>query len=996
MLLKNFVSALLLLFLLSCTPVAEQSRSAIKHPTKPSLFDLKALQQAEIPATPDSKKAKINFLIEQMFKAPDEATDFFLPEIEKLAHADRHTWWIWDTNKTNKYALLFNYSAYLGNTKLFKQLLKKYPTADANGLEFHSVQPITYATLAHNLEIISLILDTWGKSQLTVSSNPSNWPFSGAAHSGDIPFLQFLIQKGVDKQTDNGYSIVSATTGGHLETIKFILRQWGKNWIPEERKQEAIDASLAKDSLEIFNFLLKELPPKTFSPNIIAAAAGGHLDILQRFIAESGQDSITEETRQNALEKSIANGHLSISYYLLDKLKPAQIPADSIYCAVASGDTSLVKKLLSRDNFNLNAQSETFCFGKYYNENIDIHGKTPLEIAEAYNHVELAAYLKPLDLQKKLENQQQLANEQLRKRKELEKKQADLEAEIDKKLPIIPSDENNMASATKKENTALFQLMNEMASSNRTDMSLYIGRIIGKTNRDTETIQITSMQMHNKDLALLLLAAKYNHVELLKQLLKKYPDYEQIRHKFRLTKPIDLAIKHGNTQIAKLLINSWGKGQLDSFNRPLLEAVKVGSPELVREFLETGAEWNRSYDGDPIVMAMSLGHRGVAKVFMLHQGVTRLTDDQSNEIFQKAIDDYKMDLANTMVDSVTDTDQKALYYAAALGNKKMLDKLSSFPSIDLTTPAQKNYFNGVEIQGETADEIAFVFGHHQLAEQIKGKVEAATIEKQQLETDRLAQKEFDQRQQRAQKKREEILAQETPFLGPLRVKVLQRYLGFKGVKRSEKMNSWKSPSRGVEPLSNLVKADKSYPLRFRNWEKERDLKLYVSQKRGLSKLSPMINEVYLFSAAGEVLRFSFNKRGDTSFEGIAPTLIEKLNKALAANSAAIAQVRADRDQNEIARTTKIKNTREKEHDQTMLAIRNHLKNKGYQKVITLIEQVEEQGIYQSDSLGYIKARILYKLGQSDQAKITLKLYIADHAESESKYVVKAKQLLESI
>ena len=55
-----------------------------------------------------------------------------------------------------------------------------------------------------------------------------------------------------------------------------------------------------------------------------------------------------------------------------------------------------------------------------------------------------------------------------------------------------------------------------------------------------------------------------------------------------------------------------------------------------------------------------------------------------------------------------------------------------------------------------------------------------------------------------------------------------------------------------------------------------------------------------------------------------------------------------------------------------------------------------KGIYQSDSLGYIKARILYKLGQSDQAKITLKLYIADHAESESKYVVKAKQLLESI
>jgi len=369
-------------------------------------------------------------------------------------------------------------------------------------------------------------------------------------------------------------------------------------------------------------------------------------------------------------------------------------------------------------------------------------------MATSLGHTDQANYLLSLEGGTKLTDQQAEAIQQQFQEREKQqqgesiKRQA-LILEIEKNLPHYQVDiptEKRSGYLSPEERKEVFQLLGDIYTSPVSSIEPFVERFTAITKAYIITGG-KNLFLLNKDAALLLYTAKFNHIALFEKLLLQHLDYSPLSKTFDGDSPMGYAISSGNLEIATLITKTWGTEQISTgsfFKTPLVIAVRNNQLEAVKYLLDAGAAWSDSFK-DPVVIAMVNGNRDMAKILMLHQDVTQLTDDQYNKIFQKAIDDFKMDLADTIVDFITDADQKSLYYAAAIGNEKIADKLISLPSIDLTTPAQTNFFNRVETQGKTADEIALAFGHPELAERLRIEKQRQVAHKQHLEAERLAQ-----------------------------------------------------------------------------------------------------------------------------------------------------------------------------------------------------------------------------------------------------------------
>ncbi|PNU21007.1 hypothetical protein C2E25_04180 [Geothermobacter hydrogeniphilus] len=577
-----------------------------------------------------------------------------------------------------------------------------------------------------------------------------------------------------------------------------------------------------------------------------------------------------------------------------------------------------------------------------------------------------------------------------------------LAAEIDKNLPSIPPEKEPSTADRSKIRPQLWALLDEIAASPQSDISSYTGRIIALARGDVETTRIVIRPQQNKDVALLLLAVKYDHVALLKRLLGKYPDYRQLAGEFIFDYPITLAVHNGSFRAARLLLESWGLEQLSDLSgpSPLVEAVKTGSAEMVQVLLDNGLQWEEIYDGDPVVMAMSLGYPKVARVFMIAQGVTRLSTEQTNEIFSKAMDyPPHIAVAEAMVDFISEADPSTLFYAAALDNEKIALKLCSLPGIDAAAPTRASYFNEVDSRGKTAAEVARAFGHQHLADQIRAKVEQIAAERLRLVEEQRRRQELEQRRQELEQRRQvlqqfkaeqsrnrkQILARETPYSGPLRTTLYFIPAGAKGRVRGRQEYVVNAA------LSTLAEKIDSYPLRFQVWERP-TLMLYVRQKKGFLPLSAVSNEVHLYADGEDLFSFSFRQRGDAGIEGIAPILLKKLKEEIDRRPELFKTLVAQRDQREIVRTTKLRQERERQHKETMIRLRTMVRDKNYAEAVKLIDQLEQQGLYQSDGLGFIKATLLHKAGRDAEARQSLERYLFEYADSGSKYLAKAEAL----
>ncbi len=570
---------------------------------------------------------------------------------------------------------------------------------------------------------------------------------------------------------------------------------------------------------------------------------------------------------------------------------------------------------------------------------------------------------------------------------------AQLEEKISKNLPPVPVSPKKSPSVP----PGMISLLDEIAASPQTNLNLFLGRLLVAIKGDTETLRMVTTQSRDKDVALLTLAAKYDHVDLLQRLLKKYPDYQQVADKFIFDRPIYKAFSNGSIRAVKLLYQAWGsKQQLDRFNDNILSmAVKTGSAELVEYLLTAGERWNSVADGDPVVLAMSLGYPEVARIFMREQGVDRLTDEQANEIFAKAMDDPpRIPVAEALVDFITEARQRDLYYAAAIGNEKIVFALCSLPGIDITAPARGSFFREVETQGRTADEIARAFGHISLAEKLNAKIALLCKQQQRLVVQRRAREEHAQQlklvqQRNAEKsnRRKTILAQETPETGPLRTAVYYDEHGF--WERLEPLDT------RYDTLFRLAPKN-GFPLRLDYGGNHPDLELYIAWKQGKMLFSATTCEVSLHSGEQKLLHFSLKKRGDGGLNKIAPILLQKLEEEVKKRAELFDTLLAQRNRREIDRVAKLKQSRERQHKETMLSLQQKIREQNYPAALELIDQIDKQGFYQSEKLDLIKATLLHKVGRTSEARCVLELYLVEHADSGSPYFAKAEALLKKL
>ena len=260
--------------------------------------------------------------------------------------------------------------------------------------------------------------------------------------------------------------------------------------------------------------------------------------------------------------------------------------------------------------------------------------------------------------------------------------------------------------------------------------------------------------------------------------------------------------------------------------------------------------------------------------------------------------------------------------------------------------------------------------------------------------------------------------------GALSAAIYFRDLGYKGNRREIDYDYGKFPDRQRSLiLQHTVDAfyGGQYPLRFQTYNKS-DLIIYYTSERGWSSFSDFTISVKAYYQDSLVLKFQYQDDNDDQWikhnasevmdrlefgnevqgdpdeiwgqrsKNLAQHLLQQIND----HAELFRRIIQDRDARKRKRKAQWRKQQKQTHDNNMIEVRRLIKNKQFDQALQFIDKIEQQKEFQSDSLPYLKARLLLKTGARDQALAVLQQFVSEHSQKPSKYLDKARQLLHQL
>lgn len=192
--------------------------------------------------------------------------------------------------------------------------------------------------VACRFSIYTLLADWWAdaKIPLSLKNNDGNNLLELAALTGCRPICEVLVKRGMDANVQNrtyGTVLIAAAANGHIEVVKFLVRECGVDAtivIPGRIYGSALSAAVREGHINIVKCLIQEartdpnmLLPNRFEGNALAVAvAFNRIDIFKFLVQEGGADPNTVHQRGrygSALAAAAAQDRIDIVKFLVQK-----------------------------------------------------------------------------------------------------------------------------------------------------------------------------------------------------------------------------------------------------------------------------------------------------------------------------------------------------------------------------------------------------------------------------------------------------------------------------------------------------------------------------------------------------------------------------------------------------------------------------------------------------------------------------------------------------
>jgi len=388
-------------------------------------------------------------------------------------------------------------------------------------------------------------------------------PLTFAAIAGNLEIMKYLLSQGADINTidrENSNLMHNAAANGHLEVVKYLIDQSFDVNAADDNGNTALLFASDRNNIELVRYLLDQgadvhAESSNGTTVILNAAFSGNNEMIQLFQDKGLSINHANQWGVTPLMYASLVGNMDIVEYLLEQ-------GADVHAISAQGETALVwatirmhfdiAELLMEKGLSYNDRSETgetmfFSAGKSPMEAVtymvehgadpfaeDTSGTTPLHIAAQRGNTEIAAYLISLgiDVNKVDENgwtplTWTLWTDSL--------STLELLLENGAKIEIVDS-ECETGCATN--NSSPLHLA---ASRGKTPFVQVLVDNGADVNIKNEELNQTPLQ----------LAAALGYTDIVKILIEKSCDIDA--KDFKGKTALELAIEHGNTEIANLL-----------------------------------------------------------------------------------------------------------------------------------------------------------------------------------------------------------------------------------------------------------------------------------------------------------------------------------------------------------------------------------------------------------------------------------------------------------
>jgi ankyrin repeat protein len=242
------------------------------------------------------------------------------------------------------------------NLDTVKALLKENPEAVSSGDPFGR-KPIHFAANAGNLEMVNYLLSQGADPKTLTNAGTSSLHY--AALNGNVDIIKLFLEKGIELDIQNNQSATPfyyAAMQGHAEAVTYLLDQGA-----------AIDT---KD--------------QTGRTALHFIAMSGNVDLATKLIQKGLNPELVDLYQKTPLYYAAENGHQELVDFLILKTSPGiwKTAADgsTLLHAVAAGGLQMLAGFLLEKKADINSANR--------------FGETPLTLAMAKDHKELAAFLK--------------------------------------------------------------------------------------------------------------------------------------------------------------------------------------------------------------------------------------------------------------------------------------------------------------------------------------------------------------------------------------------------------------------------------------------------------------------------------------------------------------------------------------------------------------------------------------------------------------------------
>lgn len=366
--------------------------------------------------------------------------------------------------------------------------------------------------------------------------------------------------------------IVRSTTSEDRMTISADHRQADLlclGWVSVKRVEREenphydkafLKASFEGDAIMVKNFLKRgaDVNMRSARGNItplLAAADGGHKNIVEILIANGSEVNAKDEEGETAMMHAVRKGHKETFEMLIAKGADVNLKNNKEFTAMmlaaAAGHKDFVETLIAKGG-DVNAEGA--------------EGVTALMVAKLNKHEDIAKMLEAAGARKE----------------DYSKMQSKISSEVDKKM-----------------------LLDESYNGHITEVKWVLERGVDVNTRDKNAKECTPM----------MLAALKGHVDIVKMLIAKGADMEA-RNETGLT-ALMYAASNGHKDVVETLISN--KADVDAKDNgratALMYAAGKGYTDIVHLLIENGGDVNArdAMGGTAIAWALHYGHSDVIK-----------------------------------------------------------------------------------------------------------------------------------------------------------------------------------------------------------------------------------------------------------------------------------------------------------------------------------------------------------------------------------------------